>query len=120
MSNLKTTSAELSVNITTDIDFIKELYHINQIANYPVSDLNLETWAKSIKELTPEITPEILKKIINKYKTGYYKWDSKVGIPNIFNGYHLLILEKIEWLAHNDQFKNEKEIDKLNFIIRKI
>ena len=123
MNNLKTISEEVSANTIDNNYFdrlVCELYQINQVTTFPVSDKNLEAWGNSIIELAPELTPEILKKIINKYKTGYYQWDNKVGLPNIFKGYHQLILEKIEWLARIDQFKNEKEIDKLDFIVKKL
>jgi len=72
------------VNTTINEQIIKELYHINYLVAFPLSDLMLEGWAKSIQELAPELTPERLKKIINGMKVGVVNYDTKKGIQNIF------------------------------------
>lgn len=93
-----------------------QLFHVNQLTPYPYSDAMLEAWAVSILELTPEIKAEDLKFIIDKMKLGAIPYDSKKGIQNIFNGYLLLLTEKIEEISrhiNNDNlyghFKSEDE-----------
>ena len=74
------------VNITTNEQMIKELYHVNYLVAYPLSDTILEGWCKCIIELKPETTPEDIKKMINKMKLGLIPYDPKLGIQNIFRG----------------------------------
>ena len=74
------------VNITTSEQIIKELYHVNYLVAYPLSDIMLEGWAKCIIDLKPKTTPEDLRKVINKMKLGVIPFDPKLGIQNIFKG----------------------------------
>lgn len=67
-----------------EIIIAQEMWHINQIISYPLSDWQIESWARSINELIPDLDVNILKKSINLLKTGEIEWDSKVGLPNIF------------------------------------
>jgi len=62
----------------------KELYHINQLVSYPLSESQIEDWAKSINELSPSTTPQDLKIIINKMKMGEVEYNHIKGIQNIF------------------------------------
>lgn len=78
------------------LNLINELFYINCIIAYPISDLTLEMWSKLILELEPEITPDVIKWIINKMAIGLIPYDSKIGIPNIFNGFRKYISIKIE------------------------
>lgn len=69
-----------------EIEIAKLIYHVNYIIAYPLSDLHLEGWAKSINELKPELNIENLKKVIDKFKLADLQWDTKKGIQNIFIG----------------------------------
>lgn len=73
------------------LNLINELFYVNCIVAYPVSDTTLEMWSKSILELEPEITPEVVKWIMNKMIMGLIPYDSKIGIQNIFNGFRKYI-----------------------------
>lgn len=74
-------------NITTDIELIKQIYHVNYLIPYPLNDAMIEGWAKSLQELEPEITADIVKWIVDKAKIGAFEWDNKKGIQNIFKGF---------------------------------
>ena len=87
-----------SLEITTVNNIAKAVLHFNQLTPFPYSDIQIMDWAKSINELTPELTPDIVKKIIDKYKLGIYEFDTKLGIQNIFNGYRLILEEKIQFI----------------------
>jgi hypothetical protein len=93
----KTTTENQLANITTKEDLVKQLYHVNYLVSYPVSDLMLEGWANSIMELVPEITTKDIKSITDRMKMGTYPFDSRKGIQNIFNGYVLLLKDRISW-----------------------
>jgi len=82
--NLQTTNK--SVSTTINEDMVKELYHVNYLVAYPLSDLMLEGWAKCISELKPELKPLELRELINKMKLGVIPYDPKLGIQNIFKG----------------------------------
>lgn len=85
-----------SVSTQINEGFVKQLYHVNYLVNYPISDFMLEGWSKSIQELAPEITIEDLKIITDRMKLGSIEFDHRKGIQNIFNGYKTIINEKIQ------------------------
>lgn len=66
-------------------DIVKELWHINQVITYQLTDTQLEDWSKSIHSLYPAIEIKELTKAINLLKTGKVKWDVGVGLPNVFS-----------------------------------
>ncbi len=92
------TTQNKSVSIITNKNelLVKELYHINYVVNYPLSDIMLEGWDRTIKELEPEITNEVIKWILDNVKLGFMDWDNKKGIQNIFEGFRLYISYKIK------------------------
>ncbi|MDB5288565.1 MAG: hypothetical protein JWR05_3514 [Mucilaginibacter sp.] len=61
-----------------------EVFHINQLIPYPLTDQQITDWAKSINELRPDVTAATLKAVINKMKLGKIQWDNRSGIQNIF------------------------------------
>jgi len=67
-----------------EIEIAKVVWHVNQILTYQLSDIQIESWARSINELKPDLDPNTLLKAINLVKVGKIEWDCKVGIPNIF------------------------------------
>jgi hypothetical protein len=109
------TTQNKSVSITTNQNelLVKELYHINYIVNYPLSDIMLEGWDKTIKELEPEITNEVIKWILDNVKLGFMDWDNKKGIQNIFEGFRMYINYKIALDAKesNDGYFPQKQIN---------
>ena len=88
-----------SVSTQINEGFVKQLFHVNYLVNYPISDFMLEGWSRSIQELAPEITVEDLKAITDRMKLGSIEFDHRKGIQNIFNGYKIIIQEKIEILV---------------------
>lgn len=72
----------LSIGVNKEI--AKQVYHINQLIPFPLTDIQIEDIAKSLEELIPELTPQQLKKMIDRFKFGYYEWDKTKGIQNIF------------------------------------
>ncbi len=99
----KTISDDQLVSTTTKESYIKQLYHVNYLVSYPISDLMLEGWSNSIIELVPEITPDDLKEIINRMKLGTIDFDYRKGIQNIFKGYTILLKELLQF--NHDQFR---------------
>lgn len=76
-------------NITVKETMAKELYQVNYLTSYPISDLMLEGWAKCILELRPDTTTSDIKTVIDKMKVGDLPFDNKKGIQNIFVGLNL-------------------------------
>ena len=72
-----------SANITIRKEMVEQLYHVNYLVAYPVSDLMLEGWARSISELMPDVTEFDIKRIIDEMKVGKIKFDSRKGVQNI-------------------------------------
>lgn len=64
----------------------KIVWHINQVVAYPLTDRQIEDWAKSILELKPDIDLGALKFLIDKFKTAEAPYDYHCGIQNIFVG----------------------------------
>jgi hypothetical protein len=79
METLQKTQASITIND----NFVKQLYHVNYLVNYPISDIMLEGWTRSINELMPEATPQDIKFVIDKMKLGEIKFDSRKGVQNI-------------------------------------
>lgn len=62
------------------------IFHINQLVAYPLSDSQIEQWAKSINRLLPELLVDDLEKLMDLMKIGEIEYDQKQGIQNIFLG----------------------------------
>lgn len=117
------------MEITTKINNLsKVLIHYNQLTAFPYSDLQIIEWAKSINELMPELSNETLKFIIDRMKIGYYPFDNRLGIQNIFNGIKQYLNDEINRLNNSkmdvfsssfeDFEKTNKPIqDKINILI---
>jgi hypothetical protein len=116
------TTQKKLVNITTSnkiSNLSKELYHINYLINYPLSDNMIEGWERTLNELEPEITAEVIKWIVDNSKLGFFEWDNKKGIQNIFEGFRKYINYKIALDAKesNDGYFPQKPINnKWNFL----
>ncbi len=102
MDKLEKTESQLA-NITVNVDLVKALYHVNYLVSFPISDLMLEGWSKSITELRPEITPSTVKWIVDHMKLGIIEYKSKMGIQNIFQGFSVYLNHEIK--KKNDQIK---------------
>jgi len=72
----------------------KELYRINYLVSYPLSDKMIVDWAVCINTLEPFITPEILHEIIDSMIMGCNEYNPNKGIQNIFNSFK-------NWLSNN-------------------
>ena len=103
----------------------KEIYQINQLVQFPISDEMIKDWTKSIHELAPELDGTKLKYIIDKFKTGELEYDSRKGIQNIFLAYIKLLSDTIQdyqalQVKHNGRLPEgqydawQNEIDRLS------
>ena len=90
-------------------DLLKELAQFNLLTQYPVADVLLEAWAKSIQELTPELTPAMLKEIVDGMKLGLIEYDAKLGIQNIFEGYRVVLRQLLAERYIKEQLRVEPE-----------
>lgn len=103
------------------LNLSKEIYRVNLLNPYPLSDLQVVEWAKCINLLLPEMKPEMLQLIINKMMLGVIEWDGKKGIQNIFSAYKKLINERIVELislGNNDIEKNRLTEIAKRFVIK--
>lgn len=67
-----------------EIEIALQVYHINHLTAFPLSDQLIDEWSRSISELRPEVTPEQIKEVIDGMKQGYIEFDNRLGIQNIF------------------------------------
>lgn len=119
MDKLQTQESQLA-NTTIDKDFVQQLYHVNYLTNYPISDAMLEGWSKSIKELAPEMTSKTVKIIIDRMKVGTIDFDNRIGIQNIFKAYKIILNEYLVDLSRletTEERNNEKV--KVEIILRR-
>lgn len=72
------------VNQNIDSSIAKQVYQINQLIPYPLTDIQIEDVSKSLSELLPELNSEDLKTIIDRFKMNHYEWDRTKVIQNIF------------------------------------
>ena len=92
-------------NTSTKIEQIaKELFHINYLVAFPISDPMLEGWARSIDELDPQATPEEIKELIGNMKKGLEEFDKNKGIQNIFIGLRRLRMKKMNEIRAKEIF----------------
>ena len=77
-----------------NLDLAKQVYQINQLVPYPLSDVQIEDIARSLDRLVPELTPELLGLMMDRFKYGYYQWDRTQLIQNIFNNLGSILSEK--------------------------
>lgn len=61
-----------------------QVYHINHLTAFPLTDNQIDEWSRSINELRPDVTPEQLKEVIDGMKQGLIDFDNRLGIQNIF------------------------------------
>lgn len=82
----KSTNQSIAIRPPVHGVLSKILWHLNQVVAYPMTDLQIEDWARSILELRPDVDLNAVKFLIDKFKTGEREYDSKKGIQNIFVG----------------------------------
>ncbi len=64
-------------------ELLKQIAQVNLLTAFPINDLYLEQWVKTIQELAPDLTPERLKSLIDKMKCGILDYDHRKGVQNI-------------------------------------
>lgn len=69
-----------------EFSLCKEIYHINQLAPFPLDDNKIQEWARSIEDILPELNLDHLKDLISDFKRGKIEYDKNLGIQNIFTG----------------------------------
>lgn len=93
-----------------------QIWHMNKLLSYPLSDPQIESWAKTINELTPQLTPEQLRFIINGMMLGELDFDPKVGIQNIFKNYKKIVAKKILTSEKSEKKQHELALKNFNLI----
>lgn len=112
-----------------EVTVAKILWHINQIVSYPMSDHQIEDWARSLMELKPNTDLAALKFLIDKFKTGDMEYDYRKGIQNIFIGLRYVYQEngvyKISkdpvavYIPRKEGTNNQEVIDEIQKLIKK-
>lgn len=74
--------------------------------NYPLTDIQIESWSKSINELRPNQDLKKLNAIINMMKIGSIEFNSRLGVQNIFLALKKYDKIKIGYLISNEQHRN--------------
>lgn len=64
--------------------FSKCIYHLNQVRKYPMTDDQMETWAKTLLRLRPHLTTSKLMFSIDRIIEGELDWNQETGLQNIF------------------------------------
>jgi len=59
------------------------VWRLDMILSFPLSEQQIESWARHIIRLCPDVTKERLEEIIDKYLTGEWTYDKDQGIANI-------------------------------------
>lgn len=67
-----------------ELEIAIQIFHMNQLTAFPLSDEQIDDWTRSIVELRPDVTPQQLKSAIDDMKQGYADYDNRLGIQNIF------------------------------------
>jgi hypothetical protein len=83
--NLQKANQSLGLN-EQQIEIGKALFHVNQLIAYPLTDLQIIDWSKTITRLMPEVTPAQVMAVIDEYMLENIEWDKSKGIQNIFYG----------------------------------
>lgn len=94
-------SGQKLVNTGQTKEFLKALYPVNYFLPYPLTDSQIEDWAKFIKKTEPEITPARLDIIFEQFATGKIPFDAKIGIRNIFIGFRKITKDRLSYLNNN-------------------
>jgi len=85
-NHLQKTNQNLSTPLNEkEVEIAMVVWHVNQIVTFPLSDIQIEAWSRSINELQPDLDVNELTKAINLVKLGKIEWDSRIGLPNIFS-----------------------------------
>ncbi len=80
------------------VTICKTIAITNQIVSFPISDIQIEDWYKTIARIRPQTTPDELQLVMDKFLDGRSKWDHRESLPNIIRGLNLLTLNKGEYL----------------------
>lgn len=68
---------------TREVEIAGIVWHVNLLVAFPLSDQQLEAWAKSINEILPELDLSKLSALITDMKKGTITWDYHLGIQNL-------------------------------------
>lgn len=82
VSNHNLSTQELN---TKESEIAKVIWHVNQLASFPLNDNQIESWARSVNELRPNQDVVKLRQIIDMMKIGEIEFNSRLGIQNIFS-----------------------------------
>lgn len=94
-------------SLNTEVkELAKQLYHLNQLTPYTITDIQIEDMAYSIYELVPELKPYQLKRMIDRFKIGIYDWDRAYLLPNIMKKAYQIISEEVN---DSEQLKQLKD-----------
>jgi hypothetical protein len=84
-NQLQTVNQSLSTPLNNqELQIASAVWNVNLCVAYPLTDPQIEVWAKTIYRLRPETTVDELNEIMDSFMTGVNEWDTKLGIQNIF------------------------------------
>ncbi len=101
----QTTTTTTSIALLQPNIICKQLFCINQLVPFPLSETQIEDWSSTLKRLAPNVTDQQLQTVLDKFATNRTKWNEKQGIQNIFRGLELLKLNKGEFYCEEKQMK---------------
>jgi hypothetical protein len=69
-----------------EFEIASALTKVNMLAPFPLKDLQLEDWSKTINRLMPDLKLPDLNQVLDNMIIGKVEYDNRKGIQNIFNG----------------------------------
>jgi hypothetical protein len=69
-----------------EIEIAAVLTKVNMLAPFPLNDLQIEDWSKTINRLMPDLKITDLNQVLDNMIIGKVEYDNRKGIQNIFNG----------------------------------
>lgn len=82
MDKIQKTSSQL-VFSEAEKQLAVQIFHVNQLSPWKLSDLEIIEWTKTILDICPDATPEKIKDVIDRYKTNEIEWNTHQGVQNI-------------------------------------
>lgn len=95
-----------------ELEIAEIIWHVNLLMNFPLTDIQIESWSRSINELRPEQDLSKLIAVINMMKIGSIEFNSRKGIQNIFVALKEYDKIKIGYVVKTEQ---SRFVDQGNF-----
>lgn len=102
------TNRNLPLNIK-ELKIAEIIWEINTLTSFPLSDLLIKAWSRSINELRPNQDLKILSTIVNMMKSGSIDFNNRMGIQNIFLALKKYDKIKIGYVLIKEQERRDPE-----------